>query len=265
MPDAQRALLIDLYNKSSKHSSYQVLPNCLRPFVGQEKIVTSSRFERERWSYLLSFLDFSDAAIADIGGNTGYFTYEALDAGAAHVSYIEGNAVHAEFVKQSASLLKREARIEVRNEYLNLTDEELPENVDFVFLLNVLHHIGDDYGDKSINRTQALASISAALRRLSTSATYLIFQLGFNWKGNINLPLFETGSKAELLDFVRNATRGFWKIEHIGIAERTAFGVAFKEATPDNMIRDDSLGEFLNRPLLIMKSCNAPMICPIDN
>lgn len=254
MSNMPQALLADLYNETSKHSGYQVLPNRLRALIGHEFVVTKPRFEQERWNYLLSLLNFSGATIVDIGGNTGFFTFEAVDAGAAQVTYFEGNPVHAEFVTQSAALVGLSERITVHNKYINLADENLPGGVNFVFLLNVLHHIGDDYGDKNTNRTQALDNISRALNRLSASTDYLVFQLGYNWKGNIHLPLFAGGTKTELIDFVREVTHDSWEIEHIGIAQRDATGVRFEDASTSNMCRDDTLGEFLNRPLLIMKS-----------
>jgi len=255
MYDARQALLIKLYNSTSKHSNYQILPSRLRELVDPKAIVTSSRFERERWDYLVGLLDFSKATVVDIGGNTGYFTYEAIEAGASHVSYFEGNSIHAEFVKQSASIIGWDAHITVNNEYINIADGGLKERADIVLLLNVLHHIGDDYGDKTINRIQALESIKAALKKLSESAKHLVFQLGFNWKGDIKLPLFEHGEKAELIDFLRNSLQGYWEIVHIGVAERVTGNIIFKEASSINMTRDDALGEFLNRPLFIMKSC----------
>lgn len=83
---------------------------------------------------------------------------------------------------------------------------------------------------------------------------YLAFQLGFNWKGDKKFPLFEKGTKSELIDFIEHGVPDCWSIQKIGIAERTIDTVAYKELNKDNIQRDDALGEFLNRPLFIMKS-----------
>ena len=92
------------------------------------------------------------------------------------------------------------------------------------------------------------------LLSLKEKAEYIVFQLGFNWKGNRNLCLFENGTKQELIDFIKEEIKGVFEILHIGIAEKEDEQIVYKELNNNNINRDDSLGEFLNRPLFILKS-----------
>jgi hypothetical protein len=143
----------------------------------------------------------------------------------------------------------------VCNRYLNFKDD-MHDQVDLCLLLNVLHHIGDDYGDSALSRDEAKKEILNSLSYISRKSKLLVFQLGFNWKGDRNQPLFEYGTKDELIEFIRKGTSGNWEILNIGIAQRTGECVEYQELNGINMQRDNSLGEFLNRPLFIMRSKN---------
>jgi len=121
-------------------------------------------------------------------------------------------------------------------------------------LLNVLHHVGDDYGDPSHSIESAKQNVLNSLSALAKRTKYLIFQLGFNWKGDILLPLFADGTKRELIEFVREGTKDSWVIRNIGIAESAGDKIIYNELDSKNIERRDSLGEFLNRPIFIMES-----------
>lgn len=248
--------LAELYSLNSKHSNYQVLARPLRALLAQDQLSISSRYETERLDYLLARHPVRGLRVADIGGNTGFFTLECAAAGAARVLYIEGNAAHAEFVALAASALHVDGVVDCRGAYLNFRDDaEFPEPVDMCLLLNVLHHLGDDYGDAALSRDAARQGMLASLAYMADKTRLLVFQLGFNWKGDRTLPLFEHGSKAELIEFIRQGSAADWDIVDIGIAERDAGGkVSYNELNNDNIARDDSLGEFLNRPLFVLRS-----------
>lgn len=68
--------LIELYNESSKHSGYQILASNLEEIIDKSKLKISSRYERERLNYIISKIDLKGKRILDIGGNTGFFTFE---------------------------------------------------------------------------------------------------------------------------------------------------------------------------------------------
>lgn len=245
--------LAELYSRNSKHSNYQVLARPLRALLAQDQLAISSRHEEARLDYLLARQQVAGLRLADIGGNTGFFTLECASQGAAEVLYFEGNAAHAEFVTAAARELGLADVVKTAARYVDF-QHDFPADIDLCLLLNVLHHIGDDYGDPSLSRERARQSVLDTLNRLAGPCRHMAFQLGFNWKGDRNLPLFDSGTKTEMIDFIRDGTAGRWEIVYIGIASRSASGVAYHDLDDNNIARDDSLGEFLNRPFFLLRS-----------
>ncbi len=245
--------LKELYSQKSKHSNYQTLPKKLADIIGDD-IEVKTRYETERLAYILENIDVKNKSILDIGGNTGYFTFEMLGQGAKRVHYYEGDKIHAEFVKISSKYLNLEDRLDITDSYFSFTDMEFGINYDVILLLNVLHHIGDDYGDKKISMEKAKKTIIRQLNGLAEIGKTMVFQLGFNWKGNRELCLFEHGTKTELINFIKDGTEKYWEIYKIGVAESQDNAIKYYDANIENMKRLDSLGEFLNRPLIIMRS-----------
>ena len=245
--------LIQLYGSMSKHSNYQVLPTKLRELTGSESFETLSRWERERFDYIAARVPLQGMRVLDIGGNSGYFTFEALEAGAKQVLYFEGNAAHSEFVSLAAQLLELDEKVEVHNRYYDF-EGELHDGVCVGMLLNVLHHVGDDYGDKDLGLAEAKTLIAEHLNTMAAKVDYLALQIGFCWKGDRDSLLFPGGTKRELIDFVREAASSVWEVLDVGIPEKSGGTVNYKPTTDDNLRRDDVLGEFLNRPIFILRS-----------
>jgi SAM-dependent methyltransferase len=188
----------------------------------------------------------------DIGCNTGYFLFELIERGVKFATGYEGGKFHAKFCQEAISLLEiNNARI--INEYYNFHEEE---HFDIALLLNVLHHVGDDYGDTGLSMKNAKKAIIEQLNSLSNHADFVVFQLGFNWKGDITKCLFENGTKKEMIDFITNGIKNHYDILSIGIAQKKNGIVYYEDVNEENIKRDDSLGEFLNRPLFILKSVN---------
>lgn len=245
--------LIEFYSRKSKHSNYQVLPEKLQSIVSSKDVQTKTRYEKERLEYILSEVVVKDKTVLDIGGNTGYFLFELLNAGAASAHLYEGNKDHADFVKLAAKVLNVDGKIRVTNKYY-LFDGSHIEHYDVALLLNVLHHIGDDYDKKNLTVREAKNNIIKQLNSMSKTCNTLIFQIGYNWKGDPSNCLFDEGTKEEMIDFVKSSTTNNWEIVSVGIAERRDSGIVYCNLSDNNIERDDSLGEFLNRPLFIMKS-----------
>jgi SAM-dependent methyltransferase len=254
MNNNKSMVLIDLYKKVSKHSNYQILSKKLGEIVGQNNIDVKTRNEPERLKYIIKHLEIENKTVLDIGGNTGYFSFELLENGAQKVFYYEGNSAHAEFVQLASEVLNCQNRFNVTNNYYKFENEFANMNFDLVLLLNVLHHIGDDYDDKQLSINMAKENILIQLNSLSNKTKRIVFQLGFNWKGNVDLGLFENGTKEELVAYIKNGVKDFWEIERIGIAEKTTTGIEYFDLNKVNIQRFDFLGEFLNRPIFIMKS-----------
>ena len=112
-------LLKNLYLKSSKHSNYQLIPECLNNKLMFENLNIKSRFERERMEYIISNLDINKKKILDIGGNSGYFTFELINRGAKIVDLYEGNKEHSDFVSLAAEVLSFNSSITVFNKYVD--------------------------------------------------------------------------------------------------------------------------------------------------
>ena len=243
-----------LYAQSSKHSSYQRLAPTVAALLSEDLVTSSTRHEAERWDFISSSVDFAGKSVCDVGANTGYFTFRALEAGAESVDVFEGNAAHCSFVQLSAEALGLSGRIVARNAYLDFERTAETGSFDIFFLLNVLHHYGDDYGHKESDQSVAKNHIANALNQLSGVSRLAVFQLGFNQKGDRSKPLFTHGTKREMIDFIREACVGSWEIVRIGVACLEDGAIRFRDLDEINVQRIDSFGEFLNRPLFIMRS-----------
>jgi len=246
--------LLTLYNETGKHSQYQIPAKVLSNLLPVATLNIRSRFEQERLDYILRHIECRGAQFTDIGGNTGFFTFEMIDHGADFAIFIEGNPAHSAFVEEAARVLKWQDQIRVYSQYFDFGNDLDWVDSDICFLLNVLHHVGDDYGRNIRDVDSAKANILLSLKRLAKHVKQLVFQLGFNWQGNIEKPLFQHGTKKELIRFLESGIRDDWSIQNIGIAERRPNGIVYKDANSANIERDDSLGEFLNRPIFIMRS-----------
>jgi len=246
-------ILKKLYLKKSKHSNYQILSNKLSHLMSIDNMHIKSRYEKERLNFILNNIDVKGKSILDIGGNTGFFSFELLDKGAKHVHYVDGNKEHAEFVRLAAEILEIQEKITVSEEYYQFTNN-IVTKYDVSLLLNVLHHVGDDYGLSKLTVNEAKDQIIKQLLSLHNSVNYIVFQLGFNWKGDINKRLFNKGTKKELIEFISKGVKNIFNIESIGVAVRKERNIFFESLNKNNIRRDDSLGEFLNRPLFILRS-----------
>ncbi|MEN8858293.1 MAG: DUF1698 domain-containing protein [Flavobacteriaceae bacterium] len=240
------------YSNTSKHSNYQKLHPIVEKVVDSNGLLINSRHEKERIDFVKDKISFKNKKIADIGGNTGYFSFDSLFEGAKFVDFYEGNEAHSLLVNKLSEYLNLDIR--VYNKYLNFDNMNLPNQYDLIFNFNVMHHIGDDFGDKNISMENALKSISNGLKELSKHTKWMIFQIGFCWKGDIKKGFFTNGTKEEMIHFIENCTRNYWDIESIGIPELYNDTVVYKEMNSNNLLRNDGIGEFLNRPLFILKS-----------
>jgi len=243
-----------LYINTSKHSNYQRIPNNLSLYLKTDELQIHSRYEQERIEYICSKIGVTKKHIMDIGSNTGYFSFEFLDRGASFVTAYEGNKKHTDFMELSAKIIGLENRIDIQNEYYEFTDANIGKKYDIILLLNVLHHLGDDYGDEAITMFHAKEIMLQQLNLLAAKTEFVVFQLGFNWKGDRKKCLFENGTKGEMIEYITICTQNHYDIFSIGIAQKKDGTVFYEDLNKNNIKRDDSLGEFLNRPLFILKS-----------
>ncbi len=237
--------------RGSKHACYQDIPSLLQPLLPAPAVTDLRRHDRERLRYMLARVPVAGRSVLDIGCNGGFFLLEMLAAGAHRGTGYEGSRDHAQFLAAAAAALGLGERLDVRPRYYDFATEQ--GHHDVALLLNVLHHVGDDYGDPALNIAGAREEILRSLQRMRARCDVLVFQLGFNWKGDRNAGLFAHGSIAEMVEFVERGVRGHWRLRHVGVAERAADGgIEYRDLGPDNGHRKNELGEFLNRPLFIL-------------
>jgi SAM-dependent methyltransferase len=244
----------DLYNKESKHSAYQTLAPSVAKILGLAPLETGSHHERARLRCILSQVSIAGSRVLDIGGNTGFFTFSAIENGAAHVDYFEGNASHAQFVRTAAAALGLDQQIASHDSYYEFSGGDGGGRYDICFCLNVVHHLGDDFGDGAISIDDAKAAMIDCIRGLAQTSAHLVLQVGFNWNGDIRKPLFTNGLKSEVIDFILGGVDACWAVSSIQVAEAGVAGIAYAPANEENLKRFDQLGEFLNRPLFFLKS-----------
>lgn len=240
---------MSLLDARSKHSTYQEIHPDLMQLLNFPNLPIGRR-ESARWQYMVGHIDWKDRQVLDIGANTGYFSMAAAKANASLIVAVEGNAEHAEFLRLASHLMNYQSRLRVEHRYFDF--EAKGDVFNIVLCLNVLHHLGDDFGDRHLSIEQAKHSMTQQIQQLSNRGRYCWFQLGFNWKGDRHTPLFHNGHKSELIDFVHQACGNCWTIEHIAIFNPAT--QSYERAKEDLMNRFDEVGEFLNRPLFLLKS-----------
>ena len=232
-----------------KHVPYHRAPT---RFAGDE-VVESKYKEEERFLFIKSKLRFQDKKILDIGCNSGYFIFEALDHGAKSAVCYEGSTesqkIISGFIEKSD-----EKNVTLHKKYFDFEEAKFNDHYDITFLLNVVHHYGDDYGDRENDLTVAKHKMLQNINILSNYSEFMVFQMGFNWQGDINKPIFDKGTKAEMIRFVRQGVKDYWEVKAIGVAEVTDGITQYHDLNDMNIKRDDSIGEFRNRPLFILKS-----------
>jgi len=236
-----------LYDITSKHSHYQALPKSVTDLVGEVK-QEINRYEFERLDYITSNIDLNNKVILDIGANTGFFSVSSIENGANLVDVYEGDESHVNFISDISDVL--DLNITTNQKYLEF-GETFDKKYDVVYLLNVIHHLGDDFGDTKISIENAKQKMSEILKYFSDKTEFIVFQMGYCWKGNRDLLLFENGTKSEMISFVENSIKNYWDIINIGVLESD---LSYRNLNDSNIQNEPKLKEFGNRPLFILKS-----------
>jgi SAM-dependent methyltransferase len=253
LPDEKLRLsrLREALAETSKHSQYQALhPTVLRA-VGALDASYSGKLEQERADYMALCYDFSGKTVLDIGANTGYFSFHALQLGATHTVLAEGNAAHVEALSQMIELLDLQRRTSLLAAYYDFKNPG-GARYDLGICLNVIHHLGDDFEATMESKEQALQAMASAVQGLSSVCHALFFQMGFNWKGDPDQPLFEHGTKEDVVKFVKGLSDGFWQVRHIAVPDRAELD--YRALSEHNSGRFDEVGEFCNRPIFYLES-----------
>src|ERR1700712_5379910 len=105
MTNAPASELRALYDAHSKHSSYQLIHPSLLPLLGDASGLPAGKLEAQRQRYFERAVAMDGRTVLDIGANTGYFSFAALQSGARRVRSQEGNVAHARFIEAAANAL----------------------------------------------------------------------------------------------------------------------------------------------------------------
>ena len=240
-----------LYDAHCGSSSTQLVHPLLMPLMGDPDGLPAGRNEPRLQRAMESFMRVEGRSVYDLGAHTGYFSLAAIERGARRVVSQEGHPHEAEFLQSAARQLGVTDRLTVRPGFYDF-EEERSEFFDITLCLNVLHHLGDDVGDPALSIDAAKRQMLAGLNRLARTTHTLFLQIGYLWKGQPAQPLFDGSSKSAQIDFVSQGTAGIWRIDDIVVA--SGFGGGYEPLTGRNSTRDDSLSEYLNRPLFHMTS-----------
>lgn len=237
---------------TDKHSVYYRLPERFeeKDSLGAATLVDKMH-EKARFEYISDNVIYSGASVLDIGCNTGYFLFSALDSGAVEVDCYEGSASSFDILKGFVSASRE--RVSAYNRYFDFNSDVGQKKYSVVHLLNVVHHIGDDYLD-GLDFSSAKIKMLEDINRLAATSEIMVFQMGFNWQGDVRKPLFLNGTKREMIDFIEKGVLSSWELQKVGVAVGAKEHAIYLDLDDENIERDDALGEFLNRPIFIMKS-----------
>ena len=243
----------------AKHSQYQKLPKIAEQYSVTQDYGSNyiNRYEQERLNAICRAIDFSKVKkVLDIGGNTGYFSFELASRYPELSSLVvEGNEDHVGFIRLLAKISGLKVRAVNRYfEFNSINSNLFPADVTLLF--NVIHHLGDDFGDKNLTVEDAKLRMLDCINYLSGNTNLLVLQFGYCWKGTRDYGLFKNGTKKEMIDFIKSGTEGYWDIVGIYVAEKDVEleDITYSKLNDKNIKRDDSIGEFCNRPIFILRS-----------
>ena len=234
-------------------ADYQTVPSFVADYFTDRGFscpnANSKTLDEERWSIINANLMDSDVECLDIGSNIGFFSMLLAKSGRRCDSF-ESDDGYATFIRHFSKELHLEDHLSCHSCVFNFSEVE--SNYDIGLCLNVLHHNGRYFDEEVGSIDQAKKGIKSNLAELSTCVRRLWFQLGFNWKGDPKLPLFASGSKAEMIEFVRGACSSVFDIQGIWVFDPRSS--RYLPCFADLLQRYDDHGEFANRPLFLLKS-----------
>jgi len=238
----------------NKHRDYVSVHEALYPYINfRNSPIQFGRGERERFSFIRNTVPIEGAHIADIGGNTGFFTISYLLAGAQKVTYFETEEVLCNFVDSACKHLGLRDRLEIINAPFNFQSDGQPV-YDCLNLLNVIHHAGEDFAEEINGIEVCREFMFYSLRETASYCKNLVMQMSFLWKGDPALPMFRNGTKAEMIGALDAELHRHYSFSAIGIYDCEDGVSRYSELSAQNISRNSDYREFFNRPIFIMKS-----------
>lgn len=220
-----------LYFDGTKHAVYQNIPAFVQNALGYSVEINETwRGDTARYHNLLQNLNLDQISVlGDIGANTGFFSL-SLAHRFPHLKVFayEGNNNHHRFISQIIKMFGLK-NIEVKNLFVDMKGlEDLPQH-DCLLNYNVLHHAGVDFDRDLVSFDSYTGYAVEYLKKLSKKATYMIFQMGFNWGGNKARPLVPVDYDAGKVLFMGKIfQQSNWEIDRIFTVRHTGEFEYFK-------------------------------------
>jgi hypothetical protein len=200
-PETARRLraLLDRHSRGEKHIGYHILPERLNALLAGSGLENRYTFHEppNGWRSSASHDRLSSGrSVLDIGCNIGWFL---VGCAGRRCALARGRLGRQGLVRRVSGSrpIQRTGGARTASSCTPATTASTTGPIgqaggaaaphfDVALLLNVLHHLGDDYGDPGLGiAASATRACCDQLNGLSTpGTTTLLFQLGFNWKGN---------------------------------------------------------------------------------
>lgn len=215
--------LQELYAETSKHGQYQTLPAKLADALGlQFEVNEEWRGDRPRYRIIRDYVAASGCrSLLDVGANTGFFALSlAGDIQGLSVTACELNKTHARIIELLA---------EVGGYHVPVTDQPADaEHVDrfghfdCALHLNILHHAGHDFDGTLVRDRSAFRAYAVDyLGRFRSTADRMVFQMGYNWRGDKTLPLVGRDDQAGKVRFTLDLFNASgWHVEGVAFARK---------------------------------------------
>lgn len=236
--------LRELYAETSKHGQYQTIPDRLAALLGiQFEVNEEWRGDRPRYPLIKEFIQESACrSVLDVGANTGFFALSlAGDLPHLSVKACELNKTHARIIE----LLARVGgyQVAVTDQPADLAHAGGFGLHDCALHLNILHHAGHDFDAIHVKDRDAYRSYAVAyLQAFRGTARRMVYQMGYNWKGDKTLPLIPKEDQAGKVRFTLDlfAASG-WAVEGVAFARKGtgAYPIEYERFAPDALHQDD--------------------------
>lgn len=248
-----REILEELYSRSSKHASYQTLPDRLAQKLGlQFEVNEEWRGDRPRYPLILQFVkEIQAQRVIDFGANTGFFSLSmANDLPDAEIVACEINPVHAAIIRLLAKV-GGHSKLSVREEPLDMAHMNGFDKHDLALHLNIIHHAGHDFDRDLVADRDAFVPYAVRyLKNFRQSTSHMIFQMGYDWGGNRELPLVSRDDQAGKVEFTQQLLEAAgWQVDYLGLARRESMDapVLLESFRPDQLPSTNSgLDQWLN-------------------
>lgn len=249
MTEARRSLE-QLYAETSKHGQYQTLPDRLAEVLGVQFDVNEDwRGDRPRYPVIKEYVEANSCeSLIDIGANTGFFALSlAADLPGLKVTACELNKTHAKIIELLAEVGNYD--IPVTDRAADLENANKFGTFDCALHLNILHHAGQDFDAVHVPRLNDFESYAIEyLRSFRYTAKRMVFQMGYNWKGDKQHPIVARNDQAGKVRLTQRLMKSSgWVIERVAFAIKGKTSIVYESFDPNELpVSDIELQEWLN-------------------